>query len=178
MKRSLLFVLLLVACETVDPRPAPYECAVENASQQEQAIAVLLSELSFTLPEELGGLTCTPDGSEACAQRLDEECLARLDAVVGEPVTTSIGLTNRSGIPVNIQRIAIEGDCAAAWQLTSAPDFVEPGTTAPVALTFVGVSVGTCTARFVVTADASNFDDQYSASIALSVAVTEPPEEN
>lgn len=173
VKRSLLFVLLLSACETVDPRPAPFECSVDDASQ-EQALQALFSELAFVLPEELGGLACTPDGTEACAQQLDEQCIAQLDAVVGVPVTTSIGLDNRSGIGVRIQRVAIEGDCVDAWQLTEPlPTFVEPDTAAAVGLTFVGTRVGTCSARFVVTSDASNFDDLYSASVVLSATVSE-----
>jgi hypothetical protein len=174
MKRSLLFTLLLTACAPVNTPEPRYTCGVEDASQQEQALIKVSPNLTFVLPEALGGLACTPDGSDACAAQLDEQCIAQLDAVVGVPVTTSIGLDNRSQVGSRIQGIALEGDCAAAWQLSEpVPEFVEADTTAQVALTFVGTSAGTCTARLVVTSDAENFDANGTASIVLSAVVTE-----
>lgn len=172
MKRSLLFAALLSACAPVDDTPQPYACVVEDAAQREQAIIKLLPVLTFALPAELGGLTCAPDGSEACAQQLEEQCIAQLVAVVGVPVTTSIGLVNSSQLTTRIDRIALTGDCASAWQLDSAPEEVAPGATAQVALTFVGARVGTCTARFEITSDAGNFVDG-TARVTLSATVTE-----
>jgi hypothetical protein len=169
-------MLLLTACETVDPVPRRFDCTVDEASANtaSSAIQELSSVVAFVLPDELGGLVCTPDGTEACAQQLDEQCIAQLDAVVGVPVTTSIGLDSPGQVGSTIEGIALDGDCAAAWQLTEPlPTFVGGDATVQVGLTFVGTSAGTCTARFVVTSNADNFDVNGTASIILTAQVTE-----
>lgn len=181
MKRSLLFVVLLVACETVDPRPAPYECAVEDAAANTDASALqkLPSIVAFVLPEELGGLVCTPNGTAACAQQFDEQCTAQLDAVVGVPVTTSIGLDSPGQMGSTIENIAIEGECADDWQLAEPlPTRIDGDSTVQVGMTFVGTRAGSCTARFVVTATADNFGSDRTASVLLQANVAAPAAEN